>query len=204
MRVATTPAFSQYLMDNSNIYPYSKLRPPTRNSFYCKWVMLKGQDRGSTERFPVLANSLPSNGVLLELLLSEEAMPFPPELSDIMDSMYWWGRTKNNEWYEAVVYMVEEALDNDVEEDRKELVRALISFQVKAEIYAYVANDSIAAELLWIDWVFWFNCTYKDATKSSFRAMSLDCFEYVHWAIAQVNYHAHAPIQQTLDSVNSA
>jgi hypothetical protein len=191
MRIATTPAFSKFLMDNSTVYPYNKLRP-TRNSFYCKWVMLRGEDRGSMEFVPILANSFP-NGVLLDLLLSERAKPFPPELSGIMDSMYWWGRTQSIQWYDDVVYMLEDALDNDVEEDRKELVRAMISVQVRAEIHVYFAMESVAADLVWIDWVYWFNRTYTKGPKS-FHAMCLYCIEYVHWSIAQVNYHAVAPV----------
>jgi hypothetical protein len=141
MRIRITPAFSEFLMNNNMIYPYCKLRP-TRNSCYCKWVMLKGDTMGSTEYFPVLANSM-SNEMLSELLLTERAKPFPPELSGIMDSMHWWGRNKSNEWYDSVIAMLEEALDNDIEEDRKVLVRALISVQVKAEIRIYFAIDSI-------------------------------------------------------------
>jgi hypothetical protein len=56
--------------------------------------MVKGQDRGSTEYFPVLANSLP-NGVVEELILSSRGKPFTPELSEIMDSLYWWAKTKD-------------------------------------------------------------------------------------------------------------
>jgi hypothetical protein len=190
MRVAVTPALSKFLMENSTIYPYDKLRP-TRNSIYCKWVMLQGSERGLTEFFPVLANSLP-NKVLVELILSERGVPLPPELSAIMDSMHWWGRNKSNEWYDDVVYMLAQALNHDIEEDRKELVRALVSFQVKAEINVYFAVDSIVADLLWINWIQWFNATYEYGPKS-FRGMCLYCFEYVHWSIAQVNYHADGP-----------
>jgi hypothetical protein len=167
--------------------------------------MIRGQDRGSTEYFPILTNSLP-HGVLLELLLCERGVPFPPELSGVMDSMYWWGRIKNIKWYDDVIYMLAQALENDIENDRKELVRAMISVQVKAEINIYFAAESIRADLLWTNWIHWFNATYKDGPKT-FHGMCLYCFEYVHWSIAQVNYHAHAPVPQTLstpDAVDSA
>jgi hypothetical protein len=186
MRVSTTHAFSQYLMDNNTVYPYSKLRP-TRNSFYCKWVMLQGHDRGSMEYFPVLANSRP-NGLLLELISSERGVPLPPELSDIMDSMYWWGKNVSVRWYDEVIYILGLELDNDVEGNRMELVRAIISVQVRAEIYVYFEVDSMAAELLWINWVFWFNATYKDGPKS-LCGMTMYSIEYIHWTIAQINYH---------------
>jgi hypothetical protein len=187
MRVTITPAVSQYLMDNSTVYPYSNLRA-TRNSFYCKWVMMQGHDRGSTEYFPVLANSLP-NRVLMELIVSERGVPFPPELSSIMDSMYWWGKNKNVAWYDEVIYLLGVALDNDTEDDMMELVRAMISIQVKAEIHDYFTDDSIVADLLWINWVFWFNATYNDGPKS-FHGRTLYSIEYIRRSMAQVNYYA--------------
>jgi hypothetical protein len=83
--------------------------------------------------------------------------------------------------------MLDEALETEY--DRKELFRALISFQVKVDIHEYFGVNSIAVELLWLNWISWFNGTYIFAPES-FLAMSLYCFEYVPWSIAQVNYHA--------------
>jgi hypothetical protein len=189
MRVSITPAFSKFLLDNSEVYPYSELKP-TRNSFFCKWVMLQGLVRGSTEYFPVLTNSLP-NAVILDLLSSGKAKPFTPELTDVMDSMYWWGKNKNIDWYEDVIMMLDGSLD--AEYDKKELFRALISSQVKVEIHGYFGVNSMATELLWLNWISWYNRSYQFAPKESFLAMSLYCFEYVKWSIAQVNYSANAP-----------
>jgi hypothetical protein len=190
MRIAITPAFDKFLMNNSTVYPYSKLKP-TRNSCFCKWVMVKGEHNGLEEYFPVLANSLP-NGVLLDLISSDNGKPFPPELSDIMDSMYWWGKTKNYEWYEDCIEVLGESLWSN----QKELVRTLISIEVRAVIYGYFAVDSIVADLLWFNWLSWFNATYQIAPKS-FHGMAKYSFEYINWSIAQVNYHA-------VSQVNSA
>jgi hypothetical protein len=186
MRVTTTPAFSKFLMDNSQVYPYSELKP-TRNSFFCKWIMLKGPDRGSTEYFPVLANSM-TYGVICELISSGKAKPLTPELSDVVDAMYWWGKNKNIDWYDDVIMMVDEALDTQY--DRKELFRALITGEVKVEIHEYFGINSLAAELLWLNFIRWYDGTYEIAPTESFLAMSLYCFDYIRWAIAQVNYHA--------------
>jgi hypothetical protein len=92
MRVPSNAALNEFLMTNSNVYPYNNLKP-TRNSFFCKWVLLKGRDKGVTVNFPVLANGIP-NAVLLDLICSGEGKPLPPELSQIMDDMYWWGKTR--------------------------------------------------------------------------------------------------------------
>jgi hypothetical protein len=207
MRITTTVAFNKYLMDNSTIFPYNKLRA-TRNSFYCKWILLQGEDRGSTEFFPVLATSIP-NELLLKLISSESAKPLTPELSGIMDTMYWWGKNKSLVWYEDVIDIVAEAVDMDTEYDRKELFRAMISGQVRDEIHKYFPINSVGAELLWLNWISWFNVTYSIAPQS-FMAMSRYSFEYVSWSIAQVNYHAFAPAtfqannSNVPDSVDSA
>jgi hypothetical protein len=193
MRVTITPKFSNFLMANAAVYPYSRLKS-TRNSMFCKWIMVKGLDRGSTEYFPVLANSL-SNIALLELISSGKAKPFPPELSEIMDSMYWWGKTKNYEWYDdTIFYMGEECLE--LEYDRKELVRSLISFQVKVEIHEHFGVNSMAAELLWLDWISWFNATYQMAPKS-FIGMARYSFEYVKWSITQVTMEIEPALVQS-------
>jgi hypothetical protein len=186
MRIPITPSFSEFLRNNSTVFPYSNLIV-TRNSCYCKWIILQGLDRGSREFFPVLANSIP-NGLLLELLSNEVALPLTPELSKIMDTMYWWGRNRDIYWFEAVVTMLADAVDADEEYDRKELFRAFISVQVRAEIHKYFPIDSVVAELLWLNWISWFNATYQMAPQS-FGAMSMYSFDYVSWTIAQVNYH---------------
>jgi hypothetical protein len=86
MRVITTASFSQWLMANSAVYPYSNIYG-TRNSFFCKWVMVKGEDLDREEYFPVPANSLP-NGVLLDLVTSGFGKPLPPDISEIMDTLF--------------------------------------------------------------------------------------------------------------------
>jgi hypothetical protein len=107
-----------------------------------------------------------------------------------MDSMYWWGKNMSVQWYDEVIYLLGLALDNDIEGDRKEYVRAMISVQVRTEIHMFTTMDSMmAAELLWINWIFWFNATYKNGPKL-FHGMTQYSVDYVRWSIAQLNYHA--------------
>jgi hypothetical protein len=74
------------------------------------------------------------------------------------------GEDKNIEWYEQVIGMLDEALEN--EEDMKVLVKVFISLQIKAELDKYFGINSIAAELLLLDWAGWFNDTYKIAPET--------------------------------------
>jgi hypothetical protein len=129
MRIATMPAFSDYLLvANAAMYPYSKLRP-TRNSFFCKWVMLQGKvstrEGLCMEYFPVLANSIP-NTVVIEPHYESQSQAVSTSAQQ---------NNGHHEWYEAAVAMLDLALDEEY--DRKELFRALISVQVKVEIHEY-------------------------------------------------------------------
>jgi hypothetical protein len=90
MRVLSTVAFNQFLLDKRQ-YPFNYLYA-TRRSFFCKWIMLKGQSTlGLTYYFPVFTNTHP-NGELLQMISSGAAKPFPPKLSHVMDTMFWWGK----------------------------------------------------------------------------------------------------------------
>jgi hypothetical protein len=196
MRVASTLAFNQFLMANGQSYPYSRLQV-TRNSFFCKWIMVTGHGiTGVTEYFPVLANSFP-NRVLLEMIISGRAKPFPPELSQMMDHMFWWGKKEDLEWYEMVVEMMDDALDTEEEIERSKLVSILIEPKVIREIHAHgIAVDSVTEHLLLLDWYTWYVRTYEKekCVHSPFRSIAVNSIHYIKWAIAQFNYHANAPI----------
>ena len=145
---------------------------------------------GIDEYFPVPANSLP-NDLLLALISSRSGMPIPAELSDIMDDLYSWAMGKNIEWYRDCIDVLGDALWIDREEGRKELVRTLISIEVRGIIFQYFHGTQMASELLYLNWLSWFNDTYSIGPKS-FHGMAKYSFEYVNWSIAQVNYHAFA------------
>jgi hypothetical protein len=188
MRVPTTDAFNQFLLDNGQSYPYSRLQA-TRNSFFCKWIMTKGHgNTGVTEYFPVLANTYP-NILLLDMIMSGRAKPFPKELSQVMDHMHWWGKKQSLEWYESVVVLMDDALNRNGEIERKELVSILISPMVLEKINVYFASDSIAEHLLMLEWMKWFTMTYKKGDNTPFRTIAEKSISTIHWAIAQVNYH---------------
>jgi hypothetical protein len=155
--------------------------------------MVKGEDLDVEVYFPVPANSLP-NGVLLDLIMSGSGKPLPPAITDIMDTLFRWGRIKDYIWYDESVEVIGDVLWEVTEMEYKHLVRTLISMQVKALIWEYFHGSYMAADLLHLNWLAWFDATYHNGPKS-FRGMAQYSFEYVSWSIAQVNYHAFAPIR---------
>jgi hypothetical protein len=189
MRVPTTAAFNKFLMDNGQSYPYSRLHA-TRNSFFCKWLMQKGQSRlGLTYYFPTMANSLRVS--LLDAIAIDGAKPIPPELFGIMDDMFWWGKTRSYEWYERLVDLLGLVLDDGEEIDIRSLVRELIGLRVAAILKEYFAVDSLAFSLLYDKYSEWFFWTYDvmdfyHGHKYPFRTMAETSFEYIEWCIGEV------------------
>ena len=116
MRIPISAAFNKWLLDQQPLYPYSSLQS-TRNSIYCKWVMLRGHSR-FFENFPVLANSF-SNSVLLQMLQSGEAKPLPLALSQVMDDMLTWGRDIDPRWFALVIDRLALLLESDTELDKR-------------------------------------------------------------------------------------
>ena len=188
MRVASNEQFNKFLIDNP-VYPYTKLRP-TRNSFFCEWVVLSATGSGimgtQTDTFPVPASCF-SARALQQLIMEEKALPLPPIMSEIMDGMFVWGQSKSYAWFVEVVELLTDAMIARLDEDRKHLMLVCISPAVKAEI-ARNTNNDVVADLLWIEWVQFFNTEYDD--KESFYCLAVSSYAHVSWAIAQVNYHA--------------
>jgi hypothetical protein len=195
MRVPTTEVFNKFLLDNSQYYPFNYLYP-TRSSFFCRWVMLRGRSPiGLTYYFPVFANSIP-NRQLLEMISTGDAKPFPPQLSHVMDNMFWWGKTRSHHWYEQVIDSMGFLLENhngNIEVQQREVVRYLIAFEVKAMILEHFNMMTAAYEVTFDQWFVNFNEAYKkgdfDGNKYTFRQMAEYSFDYVEWLIdeAEVN-----------------
>ena len=193
MRVPTTRAFDQWLLQRQPWYPWGNLQA-TRNSIFCKWVILTGTDNFH-EYFPVLANSF-SNGVLLEMLRNGDARPLPLELSQVIDGLHWWGTGLDHHWRDLVVMRVVQFANGHVW-DKREMVRIMINMRVQ-DIIDEVLEDSVAADLVFVDWIQWFNGTYKKEDFDgaySFKDIAKSCFKYVEESVADMHngmVRAHA------------
>jgi hypothetical protein len=193
MRVPTSAAFNQFLLENSH-YPFNRLKA-TRNSFFCKWIMLKGTSHlGLVYYFPVMANSI-RNVELLVLISSEHAKPFPPELSHVMDNMYWWGHSRSHLWFEQVIDAMGVLLDNvnnnEFDEQQREIVREFIAYEVKQIILGHFDLMSVPFDIVFDQWWYHFNCAYRKGDfvvggRYTFRQIAESSFEYVEWLIGEV------------------
>jgi hypothetical protein len=150
------------------------------------------------------------------MISSGDAKPFPPELSHVMDNMYWWGKMHSNQWYEQVVDCMGVLLDNDtneeVDEQQSKVVRYLIAFQVKTMIHEPFDIPSVPFTVAFDQWWHKFNCTYKKKDfqvggSYTFREMAESSFEYVGWLHNEVEADVKAEedmiVNVTPETVNS-
>jgi hypothetical protein len=204
MRVPTTAAFDQWLMDQQPWYPYSALQA-TRNSIFCKWVILTGRgDIGFREYFPVLSNSF-SNGVLLAMIRSGEAVPLPLALSQVMDGIYNWGNVDRH-WTHLIVNRLVLLANGGPEEDKRELVKHMINLRVH-EIIQDSFGDTLFFDLIYVDWIQWFNITYSKEHFDGifcFRTIAESSFDYIEGTIADMYNSIHNVDEVSADVVNSA
>jgi hypothetical protein len=175
-------------------FPYSHMMV-TRTSFYCKWVMCRGDINGegvrgmATEKFPVLASTLGPER-LQEVIMSGEAKPLTKEMADIMDDMYVWGQSRNYHWYCNVVDLMHNWLVCNMDVPKKEMVRACIAMEVKSLIFTYFAVNSIVGHTIYMKWYHvWFETGYTHAI-DDFQAVALNSLDYVSAEIAHHNYLA--------------
>lgn len=155
--------------------------------------MMKGRSELQlTYYFPVLANTH-SDEALLEMIMDGRAKPFPQELSRVMDSLYWWGNNPrvDQDWYDLVLARMGLLLEGRrAGMDKRDLIRGLISMKVQEKILD-LFEDTVAGDLVFADWVDWFNGTFQHEVfqgRFNFRDIAIASFDYVNNSTAELEY----------------
>ena len=196
MRIVASAQFKEWLVQHT-AYPYSHLKM-TRQSFKCKWVILRAPLKSaaeipamSTQCFSVLASCY-SPRILEMMIMEKVAVPLPREMAFVMDAMHAWGQSKHYNWYCGVMDLIASWLDLEMEVPQKTVMRACIGLEVKSLISTYFPYNIGTGNQIYSKWYKFFETDYKTAPED-FQALAISSFDYVNWAIAQVNYHAVQP-----------
>ena len=130
MKIHATAAFSAYLNDRINQYPYSHVRK-TRHSMDCHWLLTKkvSPNGQHTNYYPVPAIQIPSKW-LQEMIMAGVAIPLPDDLSEIVGNLVVWGQAYDSEWADRVMRMVEFTVEQGVEVTPKEMFWDAIEIKV--------------------------------------------------------------------------
>jgi hypothetical protein len=167
----------------------------TRNSFVCQWVLLKSTNRQArnvtllrTEYNPVLSSSFPSME-LQDLIIQGRALPLPPDLDTVMDTMVVWGHNKHYEWYCDVLEFLAFTITTGVKVSKKQVVRDCIQYQVDAIIHAYIDANSPMATALVHEWKEHYEHAYSES--QDMRALMVGTQQFVLYRTLQSTNHGH-------------
>ena len=192
MRITASIHFRDFLDANNNKYPYNEMRK-TRNSYVCKWVLLKSSTRQAaqvqsvqTEYKAVLTSSFPSC-ILEEFLVRESALPLTPHLNPIMDDMEVWGRSRSYDWYCDVLNLLAHTIRRGVSVQGKKIMRYCIEYEVKALIYSRLPFYSPAAKLILLEWRQYYDVTFT--TSSKLNELTVASVQFVLYRMAQSTVH---------------
>ncbi|CAB9515204.1 expressed unknown protein [Seminavis robusta] len=141
MRISATPSFSNWLLSVKR-YPFNELRA-TRHGFTCKYVIC---DINSNEKYScVPTKNFDHVSILEDLIMQGECKPLPPDMTNIMDYMFYWGLQKSPRWYHKVLSTLSGMLVGPEPCERKDMFMECIYWLVREMImdssYDFYSNE---------------------------------------------------------------
>jgi hypothetical protein len=164
--VSSSPAPLESSSSPSQEYvPSNQLARTSNKGLYAKWIVFKAihtqcEGHPKAVRFPVLSSSM-SPSTVTYLIVTEQAAPYTPLMSEVMDSMWSWGIPESNpHWYKKVVTLLDTLfMDNcDLQFQRKELFYRAIKLEVE-DICDRTPGGEFGEYVVLPDWKHWFHST---------------------------------------------
>jgi len=172
----TSEALAAFDDANGTEYPFNELST-TRRGYRCRWILLTSPcdhnvlriDR--MPRFHAIPSHCFSDKVLQEMIITGKGIPFPDEMSNVLDVMERWGRDKCSRWYDCTVRYMAWRLKNKMWSDRKCLYFSIIKIKVKDMVDR---NDNIP-DVVFYQWVYlyyhWFLYDTHDYFELALRSL---------------------------------
>ena len=193
MPVYSRTAFAIFLAAEGDTFPYCDLFK-TRNRCYSEWLMLKAntppavmfQSTTHTHNyFPIPSNSVDEDTYEL-LVTSFQAMPLPPVFSHVMDCMFGWGRSIDENWYNRILENMEGYFRNP--EWARELTREQFFRQcIMAKVLPMINQlDHRDHALVMDSWITQFAYKYTDS--ACFYNMAVDMIQFVRGMRDQLEF----------------
>lgn len=120
--------FERFANRHGTVYPWNRIKK-TRNSFYCRWIITTGPTTSLFDRsiHHIVGTSTLPNGYVTSLIVEKVAIPVPPELDDIIDTMDYWGVRVSGLWKLKVIHVLVKKLKSGEETSRKSMCFSFIA-----------------------------------------------------------------------------
>jgi hypothetical protein len=112
--LVSNAAVITFMEKKGGLFPYAAVKH-TRQGYYPKWLLLNSKCGSNDIRFRgnslfLLRTACVTGDVVQSLIISEVALPLPPDFDDVADCMEWWGRCISGQWYLEVLSLFKEYL----------------------------------------------------------------------------------------------
>lgn len=154
-------SFERFANGQGAAYPWNRIKK-TRRSHCCKWIATTGPTTSlfncSVHHF-VPTSSLP-NGCVTSLIVEGVAIPVPPELDDIIDTIDCWGVCVSGLWKQKVIHvLVKKHLKGGEFPNRKSMCFSLIAMLLHELLGA--ATNSLAFNDMMFDYCDYYRSIYR-------------------------------------------
>ena len=178
--LVTPKEFTSFLCDNGSQFPYKDCRV-TRSRFHVRWLLIKQhKEKHLRAIFPwkAISSRTFENDTVTHLIVTKQAIPLPPDMSEIMDTMAVWGEKYDVEWHHRVVdYLAFLCTDNH-QFDRQHLFHHCLEYMIDLMLqkrFGYLPMPQINA---FMDvWEECFHDEYKYGNRG-FRHLCYFCFNH--------------------------
>jgi len=182
-------SFDRFANGQGTLYPRNRIKK-TRNSYLCKWIILTGPTTSLWNKniHHVLATSALPNGYLTSLIVDEVAIPVPPELDDVIDTMDYWGVRVSGQWkHKGIHVLVKKYIRGGEVPIRKSICFSLIAMLLH-ELLGAAINSSAFDDMMF-DYCIYYRSIYHSS--QHFFDLTVKCKQWFegHYLQASVTRH---------------
>jgi hypothetical protein len=184
MMLLTRQQLQDFKETKANTFPYNELTL-TRNNVYARWItFVTTTSSKSRGEFPVLSSCM-SSEVVTFLIVTNQATPYTPAMSEVMDTMRIWGRHIIHAiWYDKVVATLQNILSMDWDDappSRRFIFMSSIQSLMKDKVeekFGSAGLEVVSVVILntWYEW--FFSEGYTDG--ASFFEVAVGSLQYVN------------------------
>ena len=170
MKITASKSFKDWYNTNPT-FPVSHLWR-TRNSFMCKYVLLKDTSQEDIQ-YTLVPTSSFSGETIQQIIMEGRALPLTPPMDKIMDHNVWICN-KSSDWYLECIVVIATVLEQGKKDwSEKDLILECIGTHCETLIHTYFATDSDEGFWIYKDFLSHFNTHWIENKQWSFKERTI-------------------------------
>ena len=194
MNVVVSPdALKLFLREHGRVYPYRDVMK-TRKRVHVNWLMAERKQHtghigrvGAIQMEATTWRILPTNAfhndTVTHLVVTQQALPVPAHIGEVIEVMESFGRSFDVEWYNRVIDYMGYLLSNGFELSREDIIHHSIELRVDLMVRRH--RGDLPFNIVMDDFDGHFKRTYHYGSTKRFMPLCMLMIDYVDARIAQ-------------------